>query len=173
MTICSSHNLYQAFLHYIISNSLVHSAAFKLDLYHLTTTIHAIHILLYFLLQTKGFIPHQLALCQIPPKETAPANRTQRPQSARSTNLCTSRHLTETEMPIFQGKLSLCHSCTAAAQTHVEELDGGPTPFQCFAVHHWGQRDCEFFPLKIARHQRPGVPLGSIIGGPGSMHLTF
>ena len=33
----------------------------------------------------------------------------------------------------------------------VEELDGGPTPFQCFAVHHCGQWDFAFFGQKIAR----------------------
>ena len=58
--------------------------------------------------------------------------------------------------------------------SHVEELDGGgPTPLQCFAVSHWGQWDFEFFGLKISRTQRTGMPLGSIIGGPGPMHITF
>jgi len=27
-------------------------------------------------------------------------------------------------------------------------MDGGPTPFQTFAVHHWRQSDFEFFALK-------------------------
>ena len=36
-----------------------------------------------------------------------------------------------------------------------------------------GYGDFEFFGLKISRTQRPGVPLGSIIGGPERMHITF
>jgi len=51
-------------------------------------------------------------------------------------------------------------------------MDGGPTLFQTFAVHDWVQWDFEFFPLKIARAEQPLVLLGSIIGGPGCMHLT-
>jgi len=47
----------------------------------------------------------------------------------------------------------------------VEELDGGPTPFQSFVVHHWGQWRFRFFGQKIGAVQRSGLPLGSIIGG--------
>jgi len=35
--------------------------------------------------------------------------------------------------------------CTVHSGIHVEELDGGPTRFQCFAVHHWGQWRFRFF----------------------------
>jgi len=68
--------------------------------------------------------------------------------------------------------LSLLSVCLSV--THVEELDGGPTPFQCFAVHHWGQRDFTFFGQKIGTVQRSGLPLGSIIGEtPAHSHNFF
>ena len=57
--------------------------------------------------------------------------------------------------------------------TRVEELDGGPTLFQCFAVHHWGQLDFAFFGQKIGTVQRSGLPLGSVIGGPPRIATTF
>jgi len=42
----------------------------------------------------------------------------------------------------------------------VEELDGGPTPFQCFAVHHWGQWRFRFFwPKKSGPFNVRGCPL--------------
>jgi len=57
-------------------------------------------------------------------------------------------------------------------QHTVEELDGTDS-VAVFCGLHWGQRDFEFFGLKIARTQRPWVPLSSIIRGPGRMHVTF
>jgi len=47
------------------------------------------------------------------------------------------------------------------------------TPFQSFPVHHWGQRDFEFFGQKILAVQRTAVPLGSIIGGSTAHTLNF
>ena len=55
----------------------------------------------------------------------------------------------------------------------LEVLDGGPTLFQTFAVYHWGRWDFEFSPLKIARAQRPGLPLGSIVGVSRAHALNF
>ena len=55
----------------------------------------------------------------------------------------------------------------------VEELDGGPTLFQCFAVHYWGQWDFAFFGQKIGTVQRSGLPFGSIIGGTPRIATTF
>ena len=40
----------------------------------------------------------------------------------------------------------------------MEELDGGPTPFQTFAVQHWRQWDFEFFHLYREGSTAGGVP---------------
>ena len=47
------------------------------------------------------------------------------------------------------------------------------TPFQTFPVHHWGQRDFEFFGQKIEFPQRTGLPFGSIIEGSRAHALNF
>ena len=65
-------------------------------------------------------------------------------------------------------------SQVTSSKSCVEELDGGPTPFQCFAVHHWGQWRFRFFGQKIGTVQHSGLPLGSIIGGtPAHRHNFF
>jgi len=62
-------------------------------------------------------------------------------------NLCYKQTLT------FYSKYSVDSSSplTLIAFNYVEELDGGPTLFQCFAVHHYDQWDFAFFGQKIAR----------------------
>jgi len=56
----------------------------------------------------------------------------------------------------------------------VEELDGRRTDsVPDFCGSPCGQWDFEFFPLKIARAQQLGVPLGSIIGGSRTHALNF
>ena len=46
------------------------------------------------------------------------------------------------------------------------------TPFQTFPVHHWGQRDFEFFGQKIEFPQRTGLPFGTMIAV-SYTHLTL
>ena len=47
----------------------------------------------------------------------------------------------------------------------VEELNVVPTPFQTFAVKHWGQWSFRFFGQKISRGQPIWMIFGTVIGG--------
>ena len=52
-------------------------------------------------------------------------------------------------------------------------VDCNTTPFQTFPVHHWGQRDFEFFGRKILTVSPIALNFGPLIGGTYAHPLNF